>query len=200
MKKMLLTSNYFLNSALKLRIGIIVLFFALIGLQFSCSAPETPNATPTYFAWEAFLQGAIQDLKIHPKMVQKTIFLGDSKEEKVFKTMNWEKEWGVFMEADINKPAYKLSYDDLSEDNLIWYSAKIGEKVHVKMFKMHLDSDGKPLQVEMEISQSNFLYETRKKLNMNIMEGRVQTYSIDGYQKIRFLSPTTYKLMGVLLN
>jgi hypothetical protein len=104
------------------------------------------------------------------------------------------------MEADINKPAYKLSYDDLSEDNLIWYSAKIGEKVPVKMFKMHLDSDGKPLQVEMEISQSNFLYETRKKLNMNVMEGRVQTYSIDGYQKIRFLSPTTYKLMGVLLN
>lgn len=167
--------------------------------QMSCSAPESTFKDSTYYHWEDFLNGAIKEMGAHPKMVQKTIFLEGKKEEKVFKSMDWEKEWAVFLEADLNKPAYKLSYDNLSEDGLIWYSAKIGEKVPVKTFKMHLDALGKPLQVEINISQSNFLFETSKKLNMNIIDGRVETYSIDGYQKIRFLSPTTYKLMGVVL-
>jgi hypothetical protein len=167
--------------------------------QISCSAPESNGKESTYYQWEVFLNGAIKELNENPKMVHKTIFLDGKKEEKVFRTMNWEKEWAVFLESDLNKPAYRLSYDNLSEDRLIWYSAKIGEKVPIKTFKMHLDAIGQPLQVEIMISQSNYLYETSKMLNMNIIDGHVETYSIDGYQKIRFLSPTTYKLMGVML-
>lgn len=178
---------------------IILLVFVGLLCQISCTAPESNGKNNSYYPWESFLKGTIKELETHPKMVQKTIFLKDKKEEKVFKSMDWQKEWAVFMEADLNKPAYLLSYDNLSEDDLIWYSAKIGEKVPVKTFKMHLDALGKPLQVEIYMSQSNFLFETSKKLNMNIIDGRVETYSIDGYQKIRFLPATTYKLMGVLL-
>lgn len=180
-----------------------MLILMVIGIfsiyQMSCTAPESLGKESAYYHWEEFLTGAIKALEAHPKMVQKTIFLDGKKEEKVFRTMNWKKEWAVFLEADLNKPAYQLSYDNLSEDGLIWYSAKIGEKVPVKTFKMHLDASGKPLQVEINISQTNYLFETSKKLNMNIIDGKVETYSIDGYQKIRFLSPTTYKLMGVIL-
>ncbi|MHA8050420.1 hypothetical protein V7S79_04850 [Aquirufa sp. ROCK-SH2] len=183
---------------MKLNCLAFLVFVCTLG-QISCSAPESNGNNNTYYHWEKFLNSAIKELEAHPKMVQKTIFLQDKKEEKVFKTMDWQKEWAVFMEADLNKPAYLLSYDNLSEDGLIWYSAKIGEKVPVKTFKMHLDAVGKPLQVEIIMSQSNFLFETSKKLNMNIIDGRVETYSIDGYQKIRFLPATTYKLMGVLL-
>lgn len=181
----------------------LLLTFMVLGLfsmsQISCSAPDSNTKGDTYYDWEGFLQGAIHDLKTRPKMVQKSIFLGDKQEEKVIKSMNWEKEWAVFLEADLNKPAYQLSYDNLSEDGLIWYSAKIGEKVPVKAFKMHLDAIGRPLQVEIIVSQSNFLFESSKKLNMNIIDGHVETYSIEGNQKIRFLEPTTYRLMGVIL-
>jgi hypothetical protein len=53
--------------------------------------------------------------------------------------------------------------------------------------------------VEIIIEEKNFLFETQKKLHMNFADGKVQTYSIDGTQQMRWLSPTHYQLMGVLL-
>jgi uncharacterized protein (DUF779 family) len=62
-----------------------------------------------------------------------------------------------------------------------------------------LDALDRPAKVEIEIEEKNFLFETHKKLNMNFVDGRVQTYSIDGSQQMRWMSPTHYQLMGVLL-
>jgi hypothetical protein len=180
-------------------IGVFSLSVILVLSQFSCSTPENNDQNLPYYDWANYLKSEISYLSTQSKMVHKSILLGNKKEDKVIKSMNWENEWAVFLEADINKPAYKLSYDNLSEDGLVWYSSKIGEKVPVKTFKMQVDIIGKPMQVEIEIIQSNFLFETRKKLNMNVVDGHVETYSIEGFQKIRYLPATTYKLMGVIL-
>jgi hypothetical protein len=69
----------------------------------------------------------------------------------------------------------------------------------VKKLYIQLDALDRPAKVEIIIEEKNFLFETQKKLHMNFADGKVQTYSIDGTQKMRWLSPTHYQLMGVLL-
>lgn len=113
--------------------------------------------------------------------------------------VDWEKEWSLFLEVDLNKPAYEKRYDNLSDKGFYWYSLKQGEHLAVKKLVIQVDSEDRPAKVEIEISQKNFLFETRKKLFMNFVEGKVQTYYIEGMQKLAWGNPTKFKLMGVLL-
>ena len=86
-----------------------------------------------------------------------------------------------------------------ADDGFHWYSLKIGENLPVKKLKIQLDALERPASIEIEMSQTNFLFETRKKMHMNFVDGKVQTYSIDGMQQMRWGSPTHYQLLGVLL-
>jgi hypothetical protein len=89
--------------------------------------------------------------------------------------------------------------DNLSDDGFRWYSLKIGENLPVKKLKIQLDALERPASIEIEMSQTNFLFDTRKKMHMNFVDGKVQTYSIEGTQQMRWASPTHYQLLGVLL-
>jgi hypothetical protein len=62
-----------------------------------------------------------------------------------------------------------------------------------------MDAFDRPAKVEIIMEEKNFLFETKKKLHMNFAEVKVQTYSIDGTQQMRWMSPTHYQLLGVLL-
>lgn len=105
----------------------------------------------------------------------------------------------LFLDADLNKPAFENSYDNLSENNIIWYSLKKEENLKVKKVLIHLDNAEMPENVEIVIQEKNILFSTEKKLNMHFTEGKLQTYSIEGTQQLAWLSPTNYKMMGVIL-
>ncbi len=114
-------------------------------------------------------------------------------------SIDWKQEWSMFLRADLNTPAAASSYENLSEDGLIYYLLKSGEKLPVKKLIIHLDGLERPSTVEILIEEKNFLFESQKKLYMNFSGGKVQTYSIDGIQQMRWMSPTKFQLMGVLL-
>ena len=135
----------------------------------------------------------------HPQRVHKTMILDGTKEVKEIADMDWEKEWALFIESDLNKPAFDKSYDNLSEDGFLWYSLKIGENLPVKKLKIQLDALERPASIEIEMSQTNFLFDTQKKMHMIFADGKVQTYSIEGTQQMRWGSPTHFQLLGVLL-
>jgi hypothetical protein len=171
----------------------------LLGCLQGCTPAVQENAKPVFYPWEKYLTAQIDSLNKHPQAVQKTILLDGKKEEKQLATIDWKQEWAMFLHADLNKPAAASSYDNLSEDGFVWYSLKSNENLAVKKLYIQLDALDRPAKVEIEIEEKNFLFETHKKLNMNFVDGRVQTYSIDGSQKMRWMSPTHYQLMGVLL-
>lgn len=153
-----------------------------------------------YYAWKPYLNARIQTYMANEPRVHKTVILNGKKEVKVLKNLDWAKEWSLFLEADLNRPAYEKSYDNLSEPGFYWYSLKQGENLPVKKLVIQVDSEDRPVKVEIEISQKNFLFETKKKLFMNFTGGKVQTYYIEGMQKLAWGSPTEFKLMGVLLS
>lgn len=174
-------------------------FVFVFGLLLNCSSSEDSIHKNTYFAWSAFMKQQITGFAHSNQRVHKTVVLDGKKEVKVVSNVDWEKEFALYLEADLNKPAYEKSYDNLSEPGFYWYSLKKDENLPVKKMIIHLDAEERPSKVEIEISQKNFLFETRKKLFMNFSEGRIQTYYIEGMQQFFLAEPTTYKILGVLI-
>ncbi len=181
------------------RLLLLFSFFSLLGLTSACTEEEAPAQRQLYFPIATYLQREILHMQKHPMRVHKTMILDGKKEVKILADMDWEKEWALFIESDLNKPAFDKSYDNLSEEGFRWYSLKIGENLPVKKFKIQLDALERPASIEIEMSQSNFLFDTQKKMHMNFVDGKVQTYSIEGTQQMRWASPTHYQLLGVLL-
>ncbi len=178
------------------RIGI----FLGLALSLLACRPEASKATKVdLYPWSNYLQAQIDSLGKHPTRVQKIIVLDGKKEQKQLANIDWKQEWSMFLHADLNTPAAATSYDNLSEDGLIYYSLKIGADLPVKKMIIHLDGQDRPTKAEILIEEKNFLFESQKKLHMNFSDGMVQTYSIEGVQQMRWMSPTKFQLMGILL-
>ncbi|MEN9960708.1 MAG: hypothetical protein RL045_960 [Bacteroidota bacterium] len=168
----------------------IVLFFTFI----ACTS--SPEPVTHFYDWKKELN----QLSSSPLSVKKTILLDGVAEVIDSVQVDLTKEWALFQEADLNKPAYALSYTDESAPGLIQYTLKKGEDLPIRSFKIALDSAGRPSQVDFEISSENLIYTTTKNLSMHLVSGRVVSYTISGSQALRwFSSPTRYSVSGVAL-
>jgi hypothetical protein len=141
----------------------ILLFFTLL----ACTS--SPEPVTHFYDWKKELN----QLSSSPLSVKKTVILDGSTEVIDSVQVDLKKEWALFNEADLNKPAYALSYEDRSTPGTIQYVLKKGEDLPVRSFKIELDSLGRPLSVDFEISSENLIYNTSKKLSMQLFAGRV---------------------------
>ncbi len=185
----------------KVKMSLILLIgFASSLLCFSCTNPSSNTQKPIYFDWKGFLQKEIVRLEgVHPSLY-KTIILNGKKESKTLSAVNFANELALFFDADLNKSAFENSYENLSENNLIWYSLKKDENLKVKKVLIHLDLMELPENVEIVVEEKNILFSTSKKMHMHFVEGKLETYSIEGKQQLAWLSPSTYQMMGVVLS
>jgi hypothetical protein len=169
----------------------ILLFISLV----ACT--NSPEPATHFYDWKKELTR----LSSSPLSVKKTVILDGSTEVIDSVQVDLKKEWALFEEADLNKPAYALSYEDRSTPGIIQYILKKGEDLPVRSFKIELDSLGRPSSVDFEISSENLIYNTSKKLSMRLFAGRVISYSISGSQALRWFStPTRYSVRGVVLH
>jgi hypothetical protein len=177
----------------------LMAFIFVFGMLLGCGSAEKPMQNNTYFAWSAFLKHQMNGYAKSNQRVHKTVVLDGKKEVKIVSNLDWEKEFALYLEADLNKLAYEKSYDNLSEPGFYWYSLKKDENLPVKKMIIHLDAEERPTKVEIEMAQKNFLFETRKKLFMSFSDGKIQTYYIEGMQQFFLAQPTNYKILGVLI-
>lgn len=172
-----------------IRLSIVLLFSLL-----ACTS--SPEPATHFYDWNKELNR----LSSSPLSVKKTVILDGTAEVIDSVQVDLAKEWALFREADLNKPAYALSYEDRSAPGLIHYVLKKGEDLPVRSFQIALDSAGRPATVDFEISSENLIYLTSKKLSMHLVSGRVVSYTISGSQALRwFSSPTRYSVSGVVL-
>jgi len=165
----------------------------LISLVACTSSPEPATH---FYDWKKELNR----LSSSPLWVKKTVILDGTTEVLDSVQVDLKKEWALFEEADLNKPAYTQSYTDESTPFLIRYTLKKGDHLPVRSFIVVLDSTGRPSSVDFEISSENLIYNTSKKLSMHLSAGRVVSYTISGSQSLRwFSSPTRYTIKGEVL-
>ena len=108
----------------------ILLLFTLV----ACT--PSPEPATHFYDWKKELNR----LSSSPISVKKTVILDGITEVIDSVQVDLKKEWALFHEADLNKPAYALSYKDKSTPGVIQYTLKKDEDLPVRSFKIELDS------------------------------------------------------------
>jgi len=157
----------------------------------SCQNPaETTTEPNVYYDVEGFVQSQIQLLSQQQPTIEKTMVVGQDEEKRTTKAVDWKKEFELFLQADINKPAFRQSYATQRPDSLTYaYTIRTGEDLPVQFLKVILDKNsGKPALIEAKISSKNKLYESEKNLSMRSEAKagvwRVASYQIKGFQEL----------------
>ena len=165
-----------------------------LGALFLLSACQTPaeknDDPPVYYDVKGFVKNQIQLLTQEKPTVEKTMVVGNDQEKRSTQEVDWQKELELFVQADINKPAYRQSYAIARPDSLTYeYTVQTKEDLPVRYLKVVLDKpNGQPTLIEAKILAQNKLYESEKNLLMRCAQKsgdwRVASYQIKGFQEL----------------
>jgi hypothetical protein len=124
--------------------------------------------------------------------VNKTVTHNGVTETKTVHIADWNSELGLFIDADINKPAFKNSYQVIAEDSLLVYKAK--EK-DLKVRELIIKRAGGNIKYILIYNKvENQLYKTTQKLTYF----PDSVYRLETVQHVKLLGTNTYIIEGVL--
>ncbi len=168
----------------------ILSLFLLSFLFWSCSSTkDEPTPKQIYFfdlAGYFHQQAAL----LGQKKVTKTVAKNEITETKDIQIRNWEQEFSLFIEADINKSAWRDSYLKDSTATLLTYTAKDPD-LRVKKISINF-SNQYPEKIVVETQSKNLLYHTTEKL-IYIPDS---VYQITKHQKVFMLGLNNYEITG----
>ncbi|WP_428330248.1 hypothetical protein [Mucilaginibacter sp.] len=175
-------------------ITLLVGIFLLTG--FSSCKPDLKETGPDakYFDLKGYFKADTARLnKLNP-FVLKSIAHNGVIESKKVKIADWGKELDLFIGSDINKPAWKNSYDVTDNDEFLIYKRK---DPSLKMYKMVIRRDKQKVRwILIENYTKNSLYETTEKLSYF----PDSLYLIEKTQKVRFLGINRYRIQGAIVH
>lgn len=160
----------------------IALFFFFTSLL-SCEKTETQQ-TKTYFDLNGILKQQLATLQKEQPTFQKTVTLNEQKETIETNKINWEKELELFLQSDINKPAFRMSYDSIKVSNMVKYQLKTGENAPVKELILLYDSNKQLSRVIISTATDNLLYNSAKNLKLELADNQLIGYSVKAFQEL----------------
>ena len=165
---------------------LIFLFFFI-----GCDQPqEKSDNKKAYFDLKGFIETQITFLSEQKPTVDKKMRVSGRDESRLTKQIDWKKELELFVQADINKPAYSKSYKISKPDSLTTiYTLKTEENIPVKSIRIQLDkATGNPVLIQALVHAENKLYQSEKNIEMHCVnesnQWHITSYSIKGYQKL----------------
>jgi hypothetical protein len=174
-------------------IGLLT-FCALLS---ACSEEVSENQVKKYFDLKGLIEKQIKTLNTQKPTVEKSIIIADSSENQSVKTIDWAKELELFMQADLNKPAFIQSYQVDSSSMGVKYTLKETEKLLVKYLNIsRKGEDG--ISIEALINNNNYLYATERHLKLSIKNSQLIDYQIEGFQKIIFGDKKIFRINGII--
>jgi hypothetical protein len=183
------------------------LLFSLIFLIIfqSCQNPADTAGSASYFDLKGFISNQITELNKRKPLVSKEMVMSKNKDNKQTTDIDWAKELELFMQADLNKQAYQLSYDILHPTPATdLYLLKSGEKLPVKSLKVVIDETTKlPTLVEAQIKAENKLYDSEKFISLTCTrrpEGvwLIKTYEIHGFQQLALSEKKAFSVKATI--
>jgi len=169
---------------------IIVLF--LIAALPSCKPDNLKEgAVKEYFDIEGYFEKKVAQLKKQHHTVTKTVVHNGTSESKNVEITNWDTELALFIESDINKPAWNGSYAKQDSAGAIIYTAKDTE-LRTRRIVICKAENGSIRQISIYNQVNNLLYNTHETLNYY----PDSAYVIEKYQKVKLLGANTYKITG----
>ena len=169
-----------------------IILIAIVLLVTAC-AEESTNITKKYFDLSAVIQSQIKILNKKKPSFIKTVWNENTPETKTIIIQDWAKEFELFLQADLNKPAYLNSYDVVETDTLLNYHLKNTESLPVKSLTIH-KVNGKFESIEATVQNKNYLYESNKQIRLHLAGGQVDSYFINGTQQLVFGDKKVFKI------
>ncbi len=183
---------YWYKTKTSYKIVLLGGFTLLSGLQACKPDKAQPNGTLKYFDVAGYFKADTSKLQKQNPEVNKTVTHNGVTENKTVRIPNWGQELNLFIQSDINRPAWKNSYTVLNTDSLIVYKAKTPD-LHTVEIMIRKDK-AKVKWVLIFNHTKNLLYETREKLSYY----PDSAYQIEKWQKVRLMGKNFYKIDGVL--
>lgn len=154
------------------------------------SVQEKQSKVKTYYDLKGFMETQISSLDKEKPEVTKIMQVAGKKETRSSRDIDWKKELELFIQADINKPAYSKSYQVHKPDSLtVIYGLKTSEILPVVFLKIKLDkASGYPTTIKALLRSENKLYQSIKNIELHgtVIKNQWQLtdYTIDGFQKL----------------
>lgn len=169
-----------------------IIILVALTLLIACKEEKTSSINK-YFDLKTTISNQINILNTKKPSFNKTVWSNNIPESKLIKIEDWSKELELFLQTDLNKPAYLNSYDITQSDSTIVYTLKAKENLPAKSVKIYLQK-GAFTALEATITNENYLYETDKHIKMTLANGVVDYYLIEGTQKLVFGDKKAFKI------
>lgn len=150
------------------------------------------GAVNEYFDIKGYFEKNIAQLKKQHHTVNKTVVHNGKSESKIVDINNWETELALFIESDINKPAWRGGYIIESNAEEITYVAKRNTNLRTRRIVITKTKQGGIKQIWILNETDNALYSSNEVLNYF----PDSAYTIQKHQTIQFLGANTYKITG----
>lgn len=158
----------------------------------SCNQPSAVNSgTNNYFDVKGFFENEARRLAQLNTLVLKTVMKDNRKETRKMRISNWQAELGLFMESDINKPAWKSSYKVSGDKKRLLYTAT-DSTLRTQRILIEKDSSGVIKHISVLNRNRNMLYESDDKLDYFTDS----LYRIQKEQDVLILGNNTYEVTG----
>lgn len=178
---------------------VAFLFLSLFAFSCDNSAPQTA-ATPVYFDVAGYVKNQIETLSARKPMVSKNAFINTQTNKQTTKAIDWAKELELFLQADINKPAFRNSYTIARPDSLTYqYALKpTEEKLTVRTLTINLDPKTRqPIQITALLKSENRLYESERRLLLESgADGQIHHYRVEGFQQLTYFDRNEFRVEG----
>jgi len=169
----------------------IILFVFALGC-FGCNQREESKANTNLLYFDIngyFKREATRLKKTNPEIV-KEVSVNGAAEQRKLRITDWEKEFAIFSNADINKASWKGSFKVQKTGDTESYTTN-NKRIPVKKVLVDKD-DSNVKRLEIIITSNNILYSSGDTL----LYYPDSIYQIKKHQKIKLLKAKTYTVTG----
>lgn len=158
---------------------------------FSCQENKTNAKSPEYFfsLKEYFEQEALRLSKAQRSILKKVSRNGDT-ETKELEIQDWKKEFGLFIESDINKLSWKDRYQMIQKGDSTLYQSLDTNLRTQQIILVREDHEIKEVLIKNKVN--NQLYTSLE----NLSYYPDSLYLIQKTQKVWFLGANSYEVSG----
>lgn len=166
--------------------------FVVLLLMSGCLSAEKKKVANQifYFDLKTYFAKTATKLNIEKLLVKKMVSKNELSEYKKIRIKDWNTELALFIDADINKPAWKDSYrKDLSATKMM-FTAK---EADLKTQKIEINfKNGLPVKFKIISKTDNLLFHSTEELEFY----PDSLYSIKKHQKVLLIGENNYLIKG----
>lgn len=170
----------------------------LISVVVACSPareeqPAASNAAPAYFSLKNYFRDEAERLQRASPKIVKSVVKNGSEESRHTQISNWENELMLFIESDINKPAWQQSYQIDSSGNTVVYQ-RLDPELRTVSISIERNADETIDHIRIQNGVENMLYTSEEQLDYY----PDSLYRINKKQRVMVIGENSYTITGTL--